>query len=134
MEFNGEALQCRMIEAGVVEMTFDLQNESVNKFNRVTMEEYREVVSLLGKERNLKGLLINSAKEAFIVGADITEFLGFFQIPLDELTEQIKLQQQIFLDGPRVEFLFERHRCTGLWISRGGGGVRRPGATRPECQ
>ena len=38
MEFNGEALQCRMIEDGVVEMTFDLQNESVNKFNRVTME------------------------------------------------------------------------------------------------
>ena len=98
MEFNGEALQCRMIEDGVVEMTFDLQNESVNKFNRVTMEEYRKVVSLLGKERNLKGLLINSAKEAFIVGADITEFLGFFQMPLDELTEQIKLQQQIFLD------------------------------------
>ncbi|MEC7087396.1 MAG: enoyl-CoA hydratase-related protein, partial [SAR324 cluster bacterium] len=98
MEFNGEALQCRMIEDGVVEMTFDLQNESVNKFNRVTMEEYREVVSLLGKDRNLRGLLINSAKEAFIVGADITEFLGFFQMPLDELTEQIKLQQQIFLD------------------------------------
>mgnify|MGYP005736279719 CR=1 FL=1 len=46
MEFNGEALQCRMIEDGVVEMTFDLQNESVNKFNRVTMEEYRKVVSL----------------------------------------------------------------------------------------
>ena len=57
MEFNGEALQCRMIEDEVVEMTFDLQNESVNKFNRVTMEEYRKVVSLLGKERNLKGLL-----------------------------------------------------------------------------
>ena len=98
MEFNGEALQCRMIEDWIVEMTFDLQNESVNKFNRVTMEEYREVVSLLGKDQNLRGLLINSAKEAFIVGADITEFLGFFQMPLDELTEQIKLQQQIFLD------------------------------------
>ena len=41
MEFNGEARQCRMIEDGVVEMTFDFQNESVNKFNRVTMEEYR---------------------------------------------------------------------------------------------
>ena len=98
MEFNGEALQCRMIEDGVVEMTFDLQNESVNKFNRVTMEEYREVVSLLRKERNLKGLLINSAKEAFIVGADITEFLRFFQIPQDELMEQLKFRQQIFLD------------------------------------
>ena len=82
MEFNGEALQCRMIEDGVVEMTFDLQNESVNKFNRVTMEEYREVVSLLGKERNLKGLLINSAKEAFIVGADITESVSYTHLTL----------------------------------------------------
>ncbi len=98
MEFNGEALQCRMIEDGVVEMTFDLQNESVNKFNRVTMEEYREVVNQLGQESGLKGLMINSAKEAFIVGADINEFLGFFQMPLDELIEQIKRQQQVFLD------------------------------------
>ena len=48
MEFNGESLKCRMIEDGLVEMTFDLQNESVNKFNHVTMEEYREIVSLLG--------------------------------------------------------------------------------------
>ena len=98
MEFNGEALQCRMIEDGVVEMTFDLQNESVNKFNRVTLEEYREVVNQLGQESGLKGLMINSAKEAFIVGADINEFLGFFQMPLDELIEQIKRQQQVFLD------------------------------------
>ena len=98
MEFNGEALQCRMIEDGVVEMTFDLQNESVNKFNRVTMEEYREVVNQLGQESGLKGLMINSAKEAFIVGADINEFLGFFQMPLDELIEHIKRQQQVFLD------------------------------------
>lgn len=98
MEFNGEALQCRMIKDGVVEMTFDLQNESVNKFNCLTMEEYREVVSQLGQESGLKGLMINSAKEAFIVGADINEFLGIFQMPLDELIEQIKRQQQIFLD------------------------------------
>ncbi|HJL87814.1 MAG TPA: fatty acid oxidation complex subunit alpha FadB, partial [SAR324 cluster bacterium] len=49
-------------------------------------------------ESGLKGLMINSAKEAFIVGADINEFLGFFQMPLDELIEQIKRQQQVFLD------------------------------------
>ena len=98
MEFNGKSLKCRLIEDGVVEMTFDLQNESVNKFNRLTMEEYRDVVSRLGQESGLKGLIINSAKDAFIVGADINEFLGFFQTPLDELTEQLKKQQQIFLD------------------------------------
>ena len=62
------------------------------------MEEYREVVNQLGQESGLKGLMINSAKEAFIVGADINEFLGFFQMPLDELIEQIKRQQQVFLD------------------------------------
>mgnify|MGYP005723736125 CR=1 FL=1 len=102
MEFNGEALQCQMIEDGVVEMTFDLQNESVNKFNRVTMEEYREVVSLLGKERNLKGLLINSAKEAFIVGADITEFLGFFQIPQDTKDTARQKREAIKAKGSKL--------------------------------
>ena len=66
MEFQGKSLHCQMLEDGIVEMTFDLHDESVNKFNRLTMAEFREVVQRLGEAASLKGLLINSAKEAFI--------------------------------------------------------------------
>ena len=44
MEFQGKSLRCQMLEDGIVEMTFDLHDETVNKFNRLTMEEFREVV------------------------------------------------------------------------------------------
>ena len=47
MNFDGQALRCRSLEDGLVELTFDLQGESINKFNRATTEELREVVSLL---------------------------------------------------------------------------------------
>ena len=104
MEFQGKSLRCQMLEDGIVEMTFDLHNESVNKFNRLTMEEFSEVVQLLGEADSLKGLLINSAKEAFIVGADINEFLQLFQTPLEELTEELKKRQQIFLDLENLDF------------------------------
>jgi 3-hydroxyacyl-CoA dehydrogenase/enoyl-CoA hydratase/3-hydroxybutyryl-CoA epimerase/enoyl-CoA isomerase len=72
MNFDGQALRCRSLEDGLVELTFDLQGESINKFNRATTEELREVVSLLQQQSNIRGLLITSAKEVFIVGADIT--------------------------------------------------------------
>ena len=96
MEFQGKSLRCQLLEDGIVEMTFDLHDESVNKFNRLTMEEFREVVQRLSEATSLKGLLINSAKEAFIVGADINEFLLLFQTPQEELTQELKKQRLTF--------------------------------------
>ncbi len=45
---------------------------------------------------NLKGLIYSSAKETFIVGADITEFLATFQKPEADLIPWIKQASDIF--------------------------------------
>lgn len=63
---------------GVVELTFNLQDESVNKFNLQTVAELEQVLGLIEQEKGLQGLLITSAKNAFIVGADIMEFAAVF--------------------------------------------------------
>ncbi|MDH4248278.1 MAG: fatty acid oxidation complex subunit alpha FadB [Deltaproteobacteria bacterium] len=98
MEYKGKAITCVMkdAQAGIAELRFDLQGESVNKFNQLTLQELSETVQMLSKETAVKGLLISSGKEAFIVGADINEFLPAFRMPEEELAQWVGKAQQIF--------------------------------------
>ena len=77
MLFTGKALSVEVLPSGVANLKFDLQDSSVNKFNRQTLEELREAVAQLGSA-DVKGLIFTSGKSGFIVGADITEFTGIF--------------------------------------------------------
>ncbi len=77
MMFQGSALSVELLPSGIAKLQFDLEESSVNKFNRHTLEELRNAVDSLAKS-DAKGLLFTSAKSGFIVGADITEFTGIF--------------------------------------------------------
>jgi len=76
--FNGSAISVKMLDNGIAEMNFDLQGESVNKFNTKTVLELQEALGLLDKADDVKGLLLTSSKGVFLVGADITEFVSLF--------------------------------------------------------
>ncbi len=78
MLFKGKAIEVSMLESGIYQMLFDLQDSSVNKFNKQTLSELSDALDKLEEQSDLNGLLICSAKNSFIVGADITEFLSFF--------------------------------------------------------
>lgn len=80
MLMQGQAIRVAAIEAGIVEITFDLQNESVNKFNQTTLEELATAVKTVQAQADLKGVLFTSAKDVFVVGADITEFTKIFAL------------------------------------------------------
>lgn len=77
MIFQGNALSVSMLEDGIAELCFDLQGESVNKFNKATVAELNQALIALA-EVDCKGLLVTSGKPVFIVGADITEFVPLF--------------------------------------------------------
>ena len=81
----GQALSLKRLDDGIVELCFDLQGESVNKFNRATLEELKAAADELAGMSDLKGLLVTSAKDVFIVGADITEFGENFKQPEEEM-------------------------------------------------
>ena len=74
MVFSGKALSVQMLDNGIAELKFDLEGESVNKFNRLTVEEFSQALDAIEKAGDIKGLLLTSGKGVFIVGADITEF------------------------------------------------------------
>jgi len=76
--YQGKTLALAQLENGFVELNFNSQSGSVNKFNRQTLAELREAVDLLKANSDVKGLLLTSSKSVFVVGADITEFKEMF--------------------------------------------------------
>ena len=44
MIYEGKAITVKALESGIVELKFDLKGESVNKFNRLTLNELRQAV------------------------------------------------------------------------------------------
>ena len=85
MIYQSDAITLARQDGDIVEMRFDLAGESVNKFNRLTVQCLSEALDALEKERDVRGLLLSSGKGVFIVGADITEFTGLFTAATDQL-------------------------------------------------
>jgi 3-hydroxyacyl-CoA dehydrogenase/enoyl-CoA hydratase/3-hydroxybutyryl-CoA epimerase/enoyl-CoA isomerase len=79
--FEGKSIQVRPLGEGFVELCFDRQGEAINKFDRRTVAELSEAVAAIAAHPAARGLLITSAKQVFIVGADITEFGQTFRMP-----------------------------------------------------
>ena len=96
MKFEGQSIQCSLLDGGIAELRFDLQGDSVNKFNKATLAELGEVLALLKAEPGVKGLLVTSGKDCFVVGADITEFVEYFANPEDKLVEWIMQVHKLF--------------------------------------
>ncbi|WP_373432551.1 fatty acid oxidation complex subunit alpha FadB [Geothrix sp. 21YS21S-2] len=96
MKFEGQSIQCSMLEGGRVELRFDLKDDSVNKFNKATLSELAEAIGLIKADPEVRGLLVTSGKDCFIVGADVTEFTEYFKNPEDQLAEWLLQVDKIF--------------------------------------
>jgi 3-hydroxyacyl-CoA dehydrogenase/enoyl-CoA hydratase/3-hydroxybutyryl-CoA epimerase/enoyl-CoA isomerase len=107
MSFEGQAVTVLPLDGGLVELRFDLQGESVNKFDTLTVGELKTAVEELRATKGLRGVLITSGKDVFCVGADVTEFLSHFQKTEDELARWLLGTDAVFsaiedLDAPSV--------------------------------
>ncbi len=88
MMFSGNAISVKA-EDGIAELCFDLQGDSVNKFNALTLEELKTATAAIAADKSVKGVIVTSGKPVFIVGADIMEFGSLFAGSEDELFEKI---------------------------------------------
>ena len=104
MIYEGKAITVKEIEGGIAQLNFDLQGESVNKFNRLTIEELRAATDKLKAQGNLRGLIVTSGKDSFIVGADITEFTDLFAGPEEELIDNNLTANGVFNDIEDLPF------------------------------
>ena len=103
MMYSGKALKVEMLPSGVANLVFDLEGSSVNKFNQTTLKELREVVTAL-QDSSVSGLIVSSAKPAFIVGADITEFTAMFSEPEDTILSWLVESNKVFNDLEDLPF------------------------------
>ncbi len=85
--YQGQSIQVRKLDGDIAELCFDSKTDSVNKFDARTINELREAVAAIKGDSAIKGLVITSGKDVFIVGADITEFGKSFQLPEEEIVK-----------------------------------------------
>ena len=88
MIYEGKAITVAVTD-GIAELCFDLKDDSVNKFNALTVNELKEATAAIAADNSVKGVIVTSGKPVFIVGADITEFGSLFGGNEDELAERI---------------------------------------------
>ncbi len=96
MIFTGNAISINALERGIGHLVFDLQEESINKLSKAVVEELDNAISVIEDSEEIKALLVSSNKDVFIVGADVTEFLGFFALSDKELLHWIETTQSLF--------------------------------------
>ena len=62
------------INQNIATLTFDLENEKINKLSFEILKEFKEVLNTIENDSSIKALVIDSAKKnIFIAGADIKE-------------------------------------------------------------
>ncbi|WP_407363093.1 fatty acid oxidation complex subunit alpha FadB [Pseudomonas luteola] len=98
MIYEGKAITVKALENGIAELKLDLTGESVNKFNRLTLNELRQAVDALKADASVKAVILSSGKDVFLVGADITEFVESFRMPDEDLLAGNLEINQIFND------------------------------------
>ncbi len=102
MIYEGQAIQCSLLNdqstknLNIANVCFNNQNESINKFDAITLKELQETIQVLNGKNDIDAAIVTSSKNAFIVGADITEFLGLFALPRNELLSWITQANAIF--------------------------------------
>lgn len=96
MIFSGSALRIEKIEDGLAHLQFDLPGESVNKLNLQLSGELAQAVDALEKTPGIRGLLISSAKNVFIVGADVMEFGPIFAQGDEAIARHIQSNNRTF--------------------------------------
>jgi 3-hydroxyacyl-CoA dehydrogenase/enoyl-CoA hydratase/3-hydroxybutyryl-CoA epimerase/enoyl-CoA isomerase len=81
MIWEGTTLRLLHLADGVAELCFDRRGQAVNVFNRKALAEFGAALDALAGRDDIRGLLVTSGKESFVVGADIFEFAGAFRLP-----------------------------------------------------
>ncbi|PAU74006.1 fatty acid oxidation complex subunit alpha FadB [Halomonas salipaludis] len=96
MIYQGNAITVASNGDNIATLTFDLKDESINKLSSAVVTELGEAVQALQGASDIKGLVIASAKDVFIVGADITEFHGMFAKGEGQIAEMLEQVHGIF--------------------------------------
>ncbi|TDK65649.1 fatty acid oxidation complex subunit alpha FadB [Sapientia aquatica] len=95
--FKGTTIQVFALDNGFIELCFDRIGVAINKLDRRTVDELREAITFISTAQDARGVIVTSAKETFIVGADINEFAEMFRLNVHNLSAKIKRSNDVFI-------------------------------------
>ncbi len=98
MIYKGKSLKVHQLDDKVVELQFDLEGSAVNVFDEQTLTELPQAIAAIKALPELGGVLISSAKDAFIVGADIKMFGAAFNNSDEALIEKNLGINRVFME------------------------------------
>ena len=106
--WSGSTLRIVECAPGIAELCFDRTGAAVNTIDQTLLDELDEALVQLAARDDVRGLLLTSAKDAFIAGADITVLWDMHrQWPADQIAAFCRRMQRSFtliedLDMPSV--------------------------------
>jgi len=87
--FQGDSIQVRRLDDGFAELCFDRRGDAINKLDARTVDEFQRATNVIAADRDVRGVLVSSAKDVFIVGADIAEFGEMFRQPAEHMARDV---------------------------------------------
>lgn len=100
---QGQTVQLTRLDHGLVELCFDRKGEAINKLDRLALSELHEAIATIAATPGLRGVLLTSAKEVFIAGADITEFGAQFKRPNEEMLDHFRDSNAVLCGLERLD-------------------------------
>lgn len=85
--YAGKSVTLTLADNGIAELVLNASEASVNVMNTHLQDELGQALAALTAAEGVKGLLLSSAKSAFVLGADITEFTALFDLDTDAIIE-----------------------------------------------
>ena len=96
---------------GIAVVTWDLEDRSMNVLNFRSLGEYGDAIKKLVADEKVKGIVLASAKDAFIAGADLTssDVFGFDKKDSDKT----KAAEKIYNGNMEMQNLFRSMETSG---------------------
>ena len=94
--FQGQTIKVVRLDDGFVELCFDRHEAAINKLDQATIGEWREATGLIANDSSVRGVLVTSAKDVFIVGADINEFGAMFRMDEADMSAYVLRSNEVF--------------------------------------
>lgn len=85
--FEGKSLQVLPLQDGLAELRFDRCDAAINKLDARTIDEFSQATQKIAASPDVRGVLVTSAKDVFIVGADITGFGATFRQSAEDIAK-----------------------------------------------
>ncbi len=104
---------------GIALVTWDMPDRSMNVISMATIEELSGIVERVASEKDVKGAIITSAKEAFCGGADLTMLEGMGAVYADTVRKQGEeaAAKFVFEESRKLSLLYRRiETCGKPWV------------------